>query len=430
MRTSQIRGDSWQEAVMTIQDGTTRAPVGARGGAGRPRGRTARIRTGRWPATAVFFLNGLTLSTYIVRLPSLKDAHHLTDGQVGAIGMLFAVAALASMQFVGPLAARIGTPAVLRGCLAVLPVLLAAVGLARGAAGFTVAVTALGAVHGATDAAMNAHAVTVERRAGRPVLNGCHAAWSLSAVAASLVATATARYGVPSAVHLGIAALVLLASGLLLGPFLRSGPAGAPAPSPAPALAYGRAGRRRGGWSRTIIGLGLGGTVLMICEGAALGWGAIFLHDSRGASIGLATAAVTAYTAGQTCGRLVGDRLTARHGLAPVFRTGGLIAACGLALAVLAPTAPAAVAGFAVAGLGGSVLIPLAFSAVGRSDAGGRDAATLVSRFTTFTYAGILLGPALIGGAAELIGLATTLTVLIPLLTAVALAMPLPRSRR
>ncbi|HEX6468444.1 MAG TPA: MFS transporter [Streptosporangiaceae bacterium] len=412
---------------MTIQDRTTPAPAGAR--SGLPGGPTGGVRTGRWPATAVFFLNGLTLSTYIVRLASLKDAHHLTDGQLGAIGMLFAVAALASMQFVGPLAARIGTPAVLRGCLAVLPVLLAAVGLARGAAGFTVAVTALGAVHGATDAAMNAHAVTVERRAGRPVLNGCHAAWSLSAVAASLAATATARYGVPSAVHLGIAAAVLLAGGLLLGPFLRSGPAGAPAASPAPA-ASGRARPRRGGWSRTIIGLGLGGTVLMICEGAALGWGAIFLHDSRGASLGLAAAAVTAYTAGQTCGRIAGDRLTARHGLAPVFRTGGLIAACGLALAVLTPSAPVAVAGFAIAGFGASVLIPLAFSAVGQADADGRDAATLVSRFTTFTYAGILLGPALIGAAAELIGLAMTLAVLVPLLIAVALAMPLPRSRR
>ena len=63
---------------------------------------------GRWAVTAVFFLNGLTLSTYIVRAPSLKDAYHLTDGQFGSTGLLFAVAALACMQFVGPLTARVG----------------------------------------------------------------------------------------------------------------------------------------------------------------------------------------------------------------------------------------------------------------------------------------------------------------------------------
>lgn len=407
---------------MTMQDQTE--PVSATASTPSP-GRG--FRTGRWPATAVFFLNGLTLSTYIVRMPSLKSAHHLTDGQVGLIGALFAAAALTSMQFVGPLVVRVGNRALLRGCLAVLPVLLAGVGLARGLAGFTIAVTALGAVHGATDAAMNAHAVTIERRAGRPVLNGCHAAWSVSAVVASLTASVTSQTGVSIGVYFGVAGLVLLAGGLALGPFLLPTVARREV-SPASVSGSGR-DRRRFGWTGTIIAVGLTGTVLMICEAAALGWGAIFLHDNRGASLGLAAVAVTAYTGGQAVGRVFGDRLTARYRLAPVFRTGGAIAAAGMALAVLAPSAPVAVAGFAVEGIGASVLIPLAFSAVGQADTGGLGAAVLISRFTTFTYAGILAGPALIGAAAEFIGLTGTLAALIPLLLAAALASPLPRSR-
>ncbi|SEN90941.1 MFS transporter [Actinacidiphila rubida] len=98
--------------------------------------------SGRWPATAVFLLNGLTLSTSIARQPSLKSLHHLTDGQVGALGLLFAVAAIVSMQFVGPLAARVGSRPVLRVSLvvmtgltrtlaALLPVLLAVALLTR-----------------------------------------------------------------------------------------------------------------------------------------------------------------------------------------------------------------------------------------------------------------------------------------------------------
>jgi hypothetical protein len=65
------------------------------------------------------------------------------------------------------------------------------------------------------------------------------------------------------------------------------------------------------------------------------------------------------------------------------------------------------------------VLIPLTFSAVGRLP--GAPAATLVSRLTTFTYTGILLGPALIGWAADQFGLAATMTALIPLPLVVAL---------
>jgi hypothetical protein len=304
-----------------------------------------------------------------------------------------------------------------------LPLLLASLGLAGGPVTFALAATALGAVHGATDAAMNAYAVTVERLDGRPILNGCHAAWSVSAVVASLTAAALARAGVASTAHLVAAAVVLLAGGLVLGPLLRADHDSGPVPA-RPRVGW------RGGWSRTSIALGLTGTALMVCEGAALSWGAIFLHDSRGASLGLAATAVTAYMAGQTSGRLVGDRLTMRYGARPVFRTGALVAACGLTAAVLTPQPAAAVAGFAVMGLGTSVLLPLTFSAAGQLDVDGTDTAVLVSRFTTFTYGGVLLGPAAIGWTAELAGLTWTLSTLIPVLLTIATVSRLPGASR
>ncbi|MEU3349593.1 MFS transporter [Streptomyces sp. NPDC006700] len=378
---------------------------------------------GRWPATAVFFLNGLTLSTYLVRLGSLKDKHHLSDGQLGLVGMAFAVTALACMQGVGPLTARVGMRPVLRTSLLVMPVLLALVGLVRGTVGLVVLVMALGAVHGAIDTAMNTHAVTIERRLGRPILNGCHAAWSASAVVASLATAALERAGIPFTPHLVAAAALVLAGGLLLGPLLAETGTGdhAHASSPAP-----RRLGLRGGWSRQVVTLGVTGTALMICEGAALGWSAIFLHDSRGASFSLAATTVTAYTGAQAVGRVIGDHLTLRHGPQALFRAGSLIAACGLAMALLSPSPFAAVGGFAVAGAGASVLIPLAYSAVGQAKADTPEAATLISRFTTFTYAGTLFGPAVIGWAAEFAGLTWTLAALIPVLCAIALLSRLP----
>ncbi|MGW4823427.1 MFS transporter [Streptomyces sp. NPDC004227] len=408
-----------QTAAHTTTTAADQAGGGSTGSA--PPGRAA--SAGRWPATAVFFLNGLTLSTYVVRLGSLKDKHHLSDGQLGLIGMVFAVAALACMQGVGLLTARVGTRPVLRTSLLVMPVLLALVGLVGGAVELVVIVTALGAVHGTTDAAMNTHAVAIERRLGRPILNGCHAAWSISAVVASLATAVLERAGISFATHLVAVAAVLMAGGLLLGPLLVETGTGdrARASSPEP-----RRLGLRGGWSREVVALGLTGTALMVCEGAALGWSAIFLHDSRGASLGLAATAVTAYTGAQAVGRVIGDRLTLRYGAPVLFRAGGLVAACGLAMALLSPNPVAAIGGFAVAGAGASVLIPLAYSAVGQAKADSPEAATLISRFTTFTYAGTLLGPAAIGWAAELAGLTWTLAALIPVLCAVALLSRLP----
>jgi MFS family permease len=408
-----------QTAAHTTTTAADQAGGGSTGSARPSRAGSA----GRWPATAVFFLNGLTLSTYIVRLGSLKGKHHLSDGQLGLIGMAFAVAALACMQGVGPLTARVGTRPVLRTSLLVMPVLLALVGLVKGAVELVVVVTALGAVHGTTDAVMNTHAVAIERRLGRPILNGCHAAWSVSAVVASLATAVLARAGISFATHLVAAAAVLMAGALLLGPLLvetgtrKSARASSPAPR--------RLGLR-GGWSRHVVALGLTGTALMVCEGAALGWSAIFLHDYRGASLALAATAVTAYTGAQAAGRVIGDRLTLRHGAPALFRAGGLVAACGLAMALLSPNPVAAIGGFAVTGAGASVLLPLAYSAVGQTKTGSPEAATPISRFTTFTYAGTLFGPAAIGWAAELAGLTWTLAALIPVLCAVALLSRLP----
>ncbi len=383
---------------------------------------------GRRAVTAVFFLNGLTLASYIIRLPSIKVDEHLSTAQLGLVSTIFGAAALVTMQFVGALVARYGSGRLIRVTMAALPVVLVAVGLSRGFAGLAAAAVALGAVHGTVDVSMNAHAVAVERRLGRPIMNGCHAAWSISAVVASLGGGALITAGVPVLRHfLAIAALVEVGT-LVAGRYLLPSSAdrrGGDDPQPSPRARGSRPGWRSG-WSRAVIVLGLTGTVLMVGEGAALTWSGVFLHDSRNASLALASLAVTAYTACQTAGRLVGDRLTVRFGPANLFRAGGLVATAGFALAVLSPHPVAAVAAFGVVGLGSSSLLPLTFSAAGHAGGTGPGAAAFVARFTTFTYAGILLGPAVIGWVAQAIGLQWTLVLVVPLLGTVAVAGRLP----
>jgi MFS family permease len=380
---------------------------------------TAPAIRGRWAVTAVFFLNGLLLSSYIVRLPSLKADHHLSNGQLGALGTLFGAAALIAMQFVGRLTARVGSAPVIRIALLAMPLAVVAIGASHGTVAFALAVTVTGAVHGTLDVAMNAHAVAVERVRQRPIMSGCHAAWSVSAVLASVLGALLIHAGISPAAHFVVIGVIVFAVGVAVGPFLLS-----PAVDRRLPLTAVDAPRTnwRSGWTRAIVVLGGIGLVLMICDGAALTWSGIFLHDSRGASLTVASTAVTAYTASQTAGRLAGDWLKQRCGGSALFRAGGLLAIAGLAVAVFSPWLALAIAGFAVFGLGASNLIPLTFSAAGRAGGDGPAAATALARFTTFTYAGILFGPAVIGWVAQGIGLMWTLSVLIPILGAVAIS--------
>jgi predicted MFS family arabinose efflux permease len=166
--------------------------------------------------------------------------------------------------------------------------------------------------------------------------------------------------------------------------------------------------------------LGAMGAAVLTCEAAVVTWSGVFLHENLGAALGTAALGYVAFSVCQTSGRLVGDRLLARHRAPTLIRVGALTAAAGLAAAAIGSWPALAIAGFAVMGLGLATPLPVLYSVVGHLGAGGTGAAASVARFTTMTYSAIMLGPALLGGLAQAVGLRWTLAALIPLLCLIA----------
>src|SRR5688572_19330477 len=156
---------------------------------------TATATRARWAITAVFAANGMWIASLAVRTPSLKLDLGLAPWQLGLTAAAFGVAAVVAMQRTGGLTARVGSATIVRAATLVLPIALVGVGLAPSFAALTVVLLAFGAVHGTLDVTMNAHAVAVERILGRPIMNGCHAAWSIGAVVGSLLGSGAAQVG-------------------------------------------------------------------------------------------------------------------------------------------------------------------------------------------------------------------------------------------
>jgi fucose permease len=115
-------------------------------------------------------------------------------------------------------------------------------------------------------------------------------------------------------------------------------------------------------------------------------------------------------------GRLFGDRLTELLGPATLVRACGAIAAVGLGIALAVAQPLVALAGFACAGAGFSIIFPTALSAAGRT-AGPTGPA--LAAVTTAAYTGFLVGPPFIGFLAELTGLGFSLYLVVALSTAV-----------
>jgi fucose permease len=172
------------------------------------------------------------------------------------------------------------------------------------------------------------------------------------------------------------------------------------------------------GWSPRVVLFGAMGATVLTAEAAVANWSGIFLHAHTGATLGVAALGYVAFTGAQTAGRLVGDRLLARGSAAKLLRFGVLVGAAGFVLVLLAPSPTLGVVGFAVVGVGLATPLPVLFGLAGHLDSD--NAAATVARFTTMTYSGILLAPAIIGAIAQVVGLAWTLTALVPLLALVA----------
>ena len=143
-------------------------------------------------------------------------------------------------------------------------------------------------------------------------------------------------------------------------------------------------------------------------------------REDRGVDAARATLGYAAFSVTMTAGRLAGDLIVARLGRRRVLVLGGLCAAAGLALTVLVPAWEAALAGYALVGAGCANIVPVLFTAAGRQTA--MPPSVAVPAVTTFGYAGVLAGPALIGFVAQGTSLSTAFLAVAVLLVGVAAA--------
>jgi MFS family permease len=109
-------------------------------------------------------------------------------------------------------------------------------------------------------------------------------------------------------------------------------------------------------------------------------------------------------------GRFLGDRLVTRFGIQRMLQASGIIISSGLAIAVLFPAITTATFGFFLVGLGVSSVVPMVYSAAGKSKT--MSPGVALAAVSTIGFLGFLIGPPLIGFIAELSGLRWSFTII------------------
>jgi MFS family permease len=358
------------------------------------------LRQARLAVTAVFFVNGALLASWAPYIPHVKSDLGLSSSSLGVVLLAMAFGAVAVMPAAGFLVQRYGARAVLAVAVGVGYVALPFTLLAPSAWALAGVLVVMGAATGVTDVAMNANGAAVEHRYGRPILSGLHGLWSIGAfVAAGTTALVTAL-GVPPELHLVSAALVFGLVGLAACSRLM------------PAAERSEERRPRGARpTRLVLGLALIAFSSFLAEGAITDWGPLYLRSSLGESATVGAAGYAVFVGSMAFMRLTGDRLTARAGRVPVVRAGGLLAGVALAAALLVGQPAATFIAFGCIGVGLANVFPLVVSASGRT----RMPALAIATVSTGGYAGILIGPPVIGFAADAFSLPVALGLVVGL---------------
>jgi MFS family permease len=349
------------------------------------------LRRARLATATLFFANGCGLGSWLPHIPDVKIWHGLSDGVLGLALLAIAGGAVAALPVAGALTARYGSQPVSRLAAilfcAVLPLPL----LAPDFPLLLAALMLLGIGIGALDVAMNAHAVLVEERYGRPIMSSFHGLFSLGGLVGAALAAGAMAVGMPPAPHLVTSAIALGVAVLVAWPALLPT---TPAPAGGPLFVIPR-GR--------LAVLGAVALVAFMAEGAMGDWSAIYIRMDLGASPATAAWGFAAFSLTMALGRFTGDRLVTRFSPAGIVIAGALIGALTLGAALLAGHPAAAVLGFAGMGLGLANIAPIVFSAAGRLP----DLAPGIgiAAVSTAGYCGFLAGPPLIGLVAEASGL-------------------------
>ena len=129
----------------------------------------------------VFLVNGLSFSTWLARVPAIRDGLGLSTGEVATLLFTGAIGAVSGLVFSSHIVAWIGqrNTIVVFGLLGLLG--LAGIGISSEVlssyALTAVSIVAAGAGNGIADVAMNVEGAQVERAIGRMIMPWFHALW-------------------------------------------------------------------------------------------------------------------------------------------------------------------------------------------------------------------------------------------------------------
>jgi MFS family permease len=359
---------------------------------------TVSKRAHRLAVAAFFFIAGLSFASWASRIPDVKARLHLSDAALGGVLFALPVGSMISLPFAGWLVARHGSKKIMTIAATCYPMVLILIGLSAQVWQIVPVVFLFGLLGNLCNIAINTQAVGVEALYGRSIMASFHGIWSLAGFTGAAIGTFMVSKGIIPVYHFLFIAVLSVSSVWLIRHFTLAKDAGHP-DQPLFVKPDGM-----------LLKLGLIAFSCMVCEGTMFDWSGVYFQKVVQVPKEITTLGYAAFMSTMAGGRFVGDWLVTRIGKQRVLQGSGIVIVAGLLTAVLLPQLVPATIGFLLVGFGVSSVVPLVYSAAGKSKA--MSPGVALTAVSTIGFLGFLLGPPVVGFMAQAFSLRWSFTLI------------------
>lgn len=342
-----------------------------------------------------YFAMGLSFASWASRIPDIKTALDLSEGQLGSILFALPVGQLFIMPFSGKMVTKFGSHRILIFSLIMYVICLANLGLASTVLQLTLGLFVFGLFGNLANIAVNTQGVYTEVLFKKNIMSSFHGMWSFAGFTGALVGLAMLAFNLTPFYHfLIITIIVFLMIAFNFNFLIR-------AKEKIKAKKEGKKLFTKP--DSALMWLGVIGFCSMASEGVMFDWSGIYFKEIVKAPGALVILGYTSFMIMMAGGRFLGDALNNKFGRQRVMQISGCMISLGLFTAVFLPYLIPCTIAFMVVGLGVSTIVPTVYSLAGKNpNIPAGEALTIVS---SVSFLGFLMGPPLIGYIAQTFGL-------------------------
>jgi len=345
-------------------------------------------RLHRIAVSSFFFLAGICFASWASRIPNIQAKLQLNSAALGGVLLCLPIGLMTSLPVAGYLVARFGSRIIVMLSAVLYACTLPLLGFAGSVTQLMVTLFMFGFGGNMMNISVNTQAVATENLYHRPIMASFHGVWSMAGFTGAAIGTLMVHLKVLPPHHFlcitAIAGAILM---IFSGKLIHQDPNTS---QKQPLFARP---------DKSIFNFGLIAFFSMICEGAMFDWSGIFFAKVVKPDPSLITVGYTAFMCTMATGRFIGDWVAFRLGMKMMLQLSGLLTAGGLLLAVIFPQFITATLGFLIVGAGVSSIIPMIYSAAGKSKQMAPGLA--IAAVSTIGYLGFLFGPPFIGFIAQ-----------------------------